>query len=410
MNPLPSLLLLAFISILLVAPADAQPYGTDLIVSDYSGNLFRVSPKGAISTIGNYGQLWSIKMDPDNKHIIGAVSTGRTTGHLVRIDHSTGLITTTIPTGWLFLVEVDQDGDYLVSQRDAAGIQVVKVKHDGSGMSTIVPGFSSVPAFTRDRTSGDWILGVGANQLLRYPHDWSGVKTTVTHNSVYTYELTKDPHLPHIYLGALQLARFDPASNTVTTLTGNIATNLGDRGLVTDRSPGAGGAMIYMSSASSTASSIQRFDRTGVNLGVFASFSTWVTGIVFDKSKNLASVIKTPPNDRYLRISFPADAGKPYTLALSLSGCTPGVKLPGGLVIPLVLDNLTILTTRQPLPPLLVNNLGILNASGEAVATLSLNPLGSVITGVRLWAAVVVIDPNAPLGISQISEPVLIIL
>ena len=168
--------------------------------------------------------------------------------------------------------------------------------------------------------------------------------------------------------------------------------------------------MIYMSSASSTLSTIQRFDRSGVNLGVFATFANWVTGIVFDKSKNLASVIKTPPNDRYLRISFPADAGKPYILALSLSGCTPGVNLPGGLVIPLVLDNLTALTAQQPLPPLLVNNLGILSASGEAVATLSLNSLGSAITGVRLWAAVLVVDPRAPLGISQISEPVLIIL
>ena len=114
------------------------------------------------------------------------------------------------------------------------------------------------------------------------------------------------------------------------------------------------------------------------------------------------------PNDRVINVDFPGDAGRPYVVAFSQSGFSPGVPLPDGRTIPLNLDGLTLLTANVALPPFLTGNTGVLDGLGRATVRFNLNSLP--VTGLRLWAAAVTVDPNAPLGISQISAPLLFVL
>jgi len=95
-----------------------------------------------------------------------------------------------------------------------------------------------------------------------------------------------------------------------------------------------------------------------VNLGkVGATTFFAATGIAFDRSRNLAGELKSAPNDRVLRISFPADARKSFVLAFSGTGHAPGVPLPDGRAIPLVVDNLTMLSLTRQLSPLVTGNI-----------------------------------------------------
>ena len=132
--------------------------------------------------------------------------------------------------------------------------------------------------------------------------------------------------------------------------------------------------------------------------------------MIFDKSRNLGPELVQAPNHRRIQISFPGDGGKSYVLALSLTGCKPGIPLPDGRVIPLVPDKLTEATVRYVLPPLLTGNIGVLNTYDRALVTMNLNSLGSAVKGLRVWAAAITLDPAAPSGISQVSAPLLFVL
>ena len=153
---------------------------------------------------------------------------------------------------------------------------------------------------------------------------------------------------------------------------------------------------------------IQKVSRSGVNVGTFGNSGSNAFGVVFDRSRNLASELVQAPDHWNLRLSFPGSAGHAYVVAFSFTGYTPGLPLPDGRVIPLVLDTLALLTAQGAIYPFLTGNVGVLNASGTAVAVLNLN--GLPVQGIRLWAVALTIDPAAPLGIGQISAPIVFML
>jgi hypothetical protein len=401
-----------FVLVLLVvvtASVAAQPLGTDVIASDWNGVVYRVPPTGPMTTIGTYARvMWSLTMDVGNQDLIAPISASG--GYLARINLTSGLATTVAAVPTPFFAIVDQDGDYLVS---TLGKDLLKVKRDGSAITTILSAMPNVPIPTRDKDSGDWILYSATNQLHRYTDDWSSVLATMTHSSIYVYEMVQDAQRPDVYLAAANLARYDPRTNKISVLSAVGPGILGDRGIVTDRAPGSNGAMIYLSSPAlnspTTLSSVIRLDRTGTVLGTVATLPAPVTGIVLDQSCNLGSQLMTFGNDRIIRVSFPTDAGKPFVVALGLSGFYPGVKLPDGRVIPLNLDPLVALTAGMSIPPAFTGNIGLLDAAGRATVTFNTNTL-PVPPGMRIWAAGVTLDPAAPLGISQISAPLLFVL
>jgi hypothetical protein len=404
--------------LLVLAPAPAQPYGTDLIASHSSGKVFRVTPAGKVTTIGDYGPgfLWDINWDIDNRHILAAVmsSVSNPAGYVLRIDPVSGVATTVIPSAaGPIIVKLDQNGDYLLSNGSTAfTISVMRVKRNTTNLVTILTGFQFRPAFHQERSTGDWLVASSMNQLQRYSSDWSQVTATIPHSFGYTFDMIQDPHHADVYVGASQCYRVDPRSNTMSSIFTRLGSTIGSRGLAVDRFPGAHGGMLYVTGSQLTPpiARIFKYDRSGRQLATIATFPSWVTGLLLDRERNLGTVLDRPPNDRRVLLSFPNDGGCPYALVFSLTGYTPGLALPDGRVIPLRFDTLTSVTAGGPVPPVLTGNHGILSAGGEAAARLDLNAFGGALRGVRLWAVAMTLDPKMTLGIRTISKPILLVL
>ena len=331
---------------------------------------------------------------------------------MLRIDPATGQAATLVPaTGFASLVELDRNGDYLLSCQTGFNTRSIeRISRSSLTHTTLQTGFPFLPTFTQDWTSGDWILASRNNLLERYSADWSRVKTTIAHTVGYTFRMAQDPWFHDLYVAGFGFGKYDPGTNKVTTISMFLPSTLGDRGLAIDRAPDRYGSLIYVSSSGVSASSIHKYDRGGTNLANYGPIYREITGLVFDRSLNLCSELVTAPNDRVLHLSFPGDEGRGYIVALGLTGYTPGLQLADGRMIPISPDNLTFLTAIQQVPPYVVGNHGVLSITGEAVVKLNFNALGSAISGLRMWAVAVTFDFRAPLGISQISRPLVLVL
>jgi len=146
-----------------------------------------------------------------------------------------------------------------------------------------------------------------------------------------------------------------------------------------------------------------------------ATFATsWITtdpsqgridyDFAFYRGRHLQTV-KTAPGRWDIRISVPRFAGKPYVLVAGMSGVRPGIPLPDGRQVNLNLDPLTVATLFNTVPIIFQPGPQVLDANGEAVGRLDLNPLGVPLPiGIPLWFALAVLDPGAPLGIAYLPD------
>jgi len=110
------------------------------------------------------------------------------------------------------------------------------------------------------------------------------------------------------------------------------------------------------------------------------------------------------------RVSLPMWAHRNFVLAVSMSGVRPGLKLPDGRTLPLIMDNLAFLSVTLGLAPFVTGNMGKLDSTGLAVAKIDVSGIGKVLNGIRLWLCAVVIDGSAPLGIAVITDPMCLVL
>jgi len=406
-SALPCLIALA----LLTAAVHSQPLGTDIFTGHTSGRIVRTTPAGVSTTLGNFGYFINmLTMDTDNKTIVALDSlSGANPQKVIRIDPLTMTIVNTVFGGPPFTtvqswLEVDQDGDYIVADKT----MLFKVFRNGSGLNTLYNDPNGYFfSFTEDKTTGDWLIGdYSARHIARLDRHTMTLKTVIPIGAPPT-GMMPDPQQEEIIIsgGSTTFLSYHPVTHVVAT----IVTGAGSANASTvDRAPDGTGALLY---AGTTGGQIIKFDRKGTNLGVFGSTGAGsCLGVAFDRSRNLGPELITAPNDRIIRLSFPGDAGKSYVFALSLSGCKPGVTLLDGRVIALNPDNLTVATSQFPIPPLLSGNIGVLDPFDEAIVTLNLNSLGNVVKGLRLYGVAIVIDPNAAMGISQISSPLLFVL
>jgi outer membrane protein assembly factor BamB len=93
-----------------------------------------------------------------------------------------------------------------------------------------------------------------------------------------------------------------------------------------------------------------------------------------------------------------SSAGHIYLVLGSLSGTSPGLPLPGGLVLPLVPDALTNLWLASPTQAPFIDGLGLLDAQGDARAGLALPAgLSPALAGVKASHAFVEFDGAAQL-------------
>lgn len=398
----------------LCSPLVGQPYGGDMLaLESVSGNLARLKRNGSPTVIGSYGPTaHGLAMDLGNRHVVAAFDNATTGGHVLQIDLTNGsAMTVASGLGKVWGVKLDANGDYLVSTYTRPS-KLLRVKRDGSSVTTVLT-VTYAPIFEQDITTGDYLLTHASSQVLRYSPDFQTIRNTFA-SVGYSYEMASDPHQPMIYVASSRLYAIDTNTELLTTLNSTgVGPGLTGRALQTDRAPDSGGGVVYAGThvISNTSSAMLRTDRTGTVLGTaFLSTGGTFVGATFDGSMNLGGQLINAPNDRHLIASFPTEAGRPYVVAMSVAGCFPGFPLPDGRRVPINPDSVTAVTTTQMLPPFITGNIGVLGPRGNAAVQLNLNTLGNAISGVRLWAVAVTLDPNAPLGISTISKPYLVVL
>lgn len=417
---------LVLLSLFAVTATHAQPFGGDMIIGgqfpDLQGTLLRVSPAGQISTIlpKQADFFVGYRFDTDNKLVVVGVSDlFATTKSVVRVDPTTGAIVNTVwaptqPGPFLNHLELDQNGDYLAPELFSGGI--LRLARDGSSLTTVIPaqptvGYGDV---IEDRTNGDYLVATfgPTADILRIDRNSLAVKATYTLPAPAAgITMQQDPHLPTVYAVGGMLWSLDPSTGAVATLSQGV-NNVPLASVSVDRSPGTAGAMLQVGQANFTGgNALLSMDRAGNVLGtITVSPCLAVPPVTHDRGRNLALERVTAPNDRRLRVSFPAQAGNGYVVGFGLSGYTPGTTLADGRVIPLNIDTLTILTVATPPAPLITGTAGTLDANGAATASLNLNALGAAASGLRVWIAALTLDPAAPLGIGRISAPLLMVL
>lgn len=401
----------AILAACLATAATAQPFGTDLIVGDHLGNVMRVNATtGAISTLGNYAPtgrvLWDLTLDANDRNVIASLAPiGLATGELVSIDLATGVATTVATGASSVLTRLDEDGDYVLGT-------LRNVYEVGRGTNTITTLYTARSAALADRdvSSGNWLIA-DLTQLAVYDPSSASVVNTLAIGTSGHMSFAVDPNSYDAYTGNFAMFRID-IRNGMTTQTAAFLGlgTVGDQAFAIDRAPQAGGGLVHVYGNVGSTNQILVVDRNGTTVRSYGPFAGQPTGIEFDRGRNLSSVLTLGPNDRSLVVSFANAGGLLYTVALSLAGSHPGFQLPDGRHVGLNLDALSMLTLGGPLPPLFNNNIGRLDATGRAVATLNLNPLGNAVQGTRIWALAVALDPNAPFGIAQVGAPTVIVL
>jgi len=128
-------------------------------------------------------------------------------------------------------------------------------------------------------------------------------------------------------------------------------------------------------------------------------------GILRKGSRHLCWYMNQAPNGRKLQLSFPGEAGRAYAVGFSVSGIRPGIPLPDGRVVSIVPDALTAASLTGGIPGVLDRTVGTLDARGKATVNVDTNRFGSALKSLRLWAAAVVLDPQAPSGVAQVVGP-----
>lgn len=153
-----------------------------------------------------------------------------------------------------------------------------------------------------------------------------------------------------------------------------------------------------------------RIDSTGQGQGMSTlSFTpNNVCPTVRIGSRHLSWSMNAAPNDRSLDLSFPGEGGYGYAVGFTLAGVRPGPLLSDGREIPLVADPLTVISLTGGVPGVLQNTVGVLSAQGRARVRMNLNPFGSALKGLNIWAAALVLDPRAPAAVAYIAGPTLL--
>ena len=399
------LLVSGLLALLAGSLVSAQPYPGDLIqvtpgrvASPHTyGGLFHVNPQGQLVTVAVGSSYADLTMAPDNRGLAVAQA-----GGLKVIQPLTNRTVSTLWWGAPFVnphsIALLHTGDYLVGAWDqASSVQVFMVTPNGSRLST----FRTVPyispywhMFRQDLWTGDVIEG---NWSGLFRHRWSGgTATTLYSGSVNAF--SQDPSDGSFLLATpSDLLRLHPRLGITTLRAGNF------NHPAVDRAPGQGEIVTGQ------LGTLFRLDALGATV---ASYPGGYIGfrVCFLQEHNLLSRrLPGGPNLWAFDLDFPGENGRVYVLGLSATGFTPGIPV-AGRKIPLVPDPLFFLSVTGGLGPWFPGHAGALDASGHAMATLDLSAFGSLLQGIRIWAAAATLDPNAPGGIATVSRPVVVVL
>ena len=398
--------------------------------SPYAVTVGRVDRHGVFTTILALNRLLAYDhgqggaLEPDDQTYVVAILSKVNTGKLLRVD-SQGTILQTLPVltqpppqgGFVHDVMVDPNGDYIVVTGPPTAAQkacLLKVDRQGA-VSTVFAGqnLGYATSVTMDIDTGNFLLLDNRTRDL--------------------YSITPD--------GATvtSVGRFGPTLyilNQVTQHVGSGDTFVGSwstYGAVLLRMNAIGQSSVYLPSGlygaygvhadrSSAANPRLLVGSTSVDSGLFyvdlrtQAITTLVSTavgfpLVYHKvfpSRDVAT-IRQAPSRWDVRLHFPGEAGNAYVVGLGLSGVRPGLGLPDRRRLCFNLDDLTRLSLGGLLGLRFTGYAGRLDAAGRATATLDTSPWPGL-RGLRVWIQALTLDPNAPLGIRTIPDPVVLVL
>ena len=152
---------------------------------------------------------------------------------------------------------------------------------------------------------------------------------------------------------------------------------------------------------------ITRFDRYGtvIRKFQFPVGGPALNGITIHGSRVLTGFGTAKPGARYtiqLRSQRSTEGGKPYLLAASLA-LGPGFRI-GGRWIYLGLDPVFLVSARNLLPAVFENFAGVLDVFGNGQAALAVPASFPPSTGIRVHVQGIILDPQAPAGVSSMTN------
>lgn len=402
-----------FAGIVVAGATHAQPHNTDVLVcgiqpagSGIAGDLLRLSPTGQITTVvpaTGFGMLFpnNVAMLPDNVNAaIAEVSLAGTS--LLRVwDPVLGVPSTTLAS---FVLAQPQWIDHAGADRFlAVGGSFVWTVATTGGATTIASAaaLGNLHSCAYDLFTGGYLCGdIGSSgQLRRLAPDGTLLRSDPV--GAAPFSMDQDHRTGNVLCGSGSNVYEIDAFGAVRTILGPAGMNA--NALTFDRASGNGDIVVG-------SATVYRLDLNGVVIATHPGFPGRANaGMCFDRSRNVVFSKVASPNKYRIDIhdADPGAGGRPFILALSITGFTPGIPLPGGNHAALTFDDVTKLSLRGQLAPLLQNNIGTLDPFGRASASLDLAIFGSALKGVRVWAVAVTFNGAA---FGMVSKPVVVVL
>jgi hypothetical protein len=399
---------------LVVVGVQAQPHSNGYVGGSSSGRMIFFDNAGSNSSISvGTSTCYGVIMGPRNQVLLAT----NLDGNIYRVDPATKTVLGTFASiASPYDIAVGCHGDVFV----ATSSSIFKIDQ-ASAITTVVSGQASITGgMTIDPGTSDILVQSrsGTDEVLRVTRDGSSV-TTIGGGMDARYGM--DYHIPtdSIFSGSC-CGDFSPAdavyrlpmsSTTATIFFGSATPPVGVYSLKVDRASSAVQQLILGAFApSSTArgpGGIYKLDVATKAVTLFSSLpagaSLYETEVLY--SRNVYTV-RTAKGTWDVGISIPEDAGRLFVLATSISGIRPGVlNLPGSRTAYLNPDQVTFAGLTFGLAPFLTGASGTLGTSGNAVAKLDLNLIGSGANGLRLYFLALTLDSSAPGGIQTITDP-----
>lgn len=345
-------------------------------------------------------------MRADNRAVCVAVEQGSGVASLLEVDLS-GSILATLPLPGTFnapVVEVDQDGDYVVAAHDPfVRASTLFRLRPGGAISTLTT-MSLVSDIEIDQRTGDLLVLKAASlamDLVRVSANGNSI-TTVARFDI-AGQVAFDPRSDDVFLGESARGPLLPHRLVRVTRTG-VATSMltlpyWAAGFALDRL----NAPVPTGIAATHGVGVHRIDLASRTTTAISNTTDVIDSIVPFRGRNVGTTQRVGGHWR-VDIDFPGEAGAGYALAASISGTSPGVPLPDGRTIPLLADVVTGLALQGGLAPILRNNIGILDATGHAIAEFDVRSVPAI-AGTPVWFVAVTLSSA---GIRTISDPWLV--
>jgi hypothetical protein len=414
-------LILAVVALgLLGGLVDAQPYPAGWFVPG-KGHLHYVSPLGKVTSVTWPG------MDPehammhwDNRTVLVADLSQST---ILKVDPVMLTVVGTLTTNGFGHIRayqsaaMDSNGDIFFGQSwPQKGI--FKLDHNTFKMSTIFNAAGSFLTwpnqFLTDVDTGEIIVGDDDSSnddfLYLVRRDASGMTSIGKMGGGWGFTMGCYKHIPTgdiysgEYWGSLNVLK---AGTSVATLFQNYSNTFGRVAAPhPDRASAATQTLV-----TGAPYSAGKWDGLW-SIDIATKVATKIAAIPRDchrclpvYGRNVQSV-STGKGTWDTYISFPGQANKAFLMAISATGVRPGLPLPDGRQIPLVLDTLALVSITPGLAPFVTGNTGhLLDQNGEGMVKINLGMLPQAANGVRLWFCALVLDSLAPLGIAEIADP-----